>query len=231
MTSFLGVDLGWFGKPTGLAATTLVEGRVVLRSVERMERVDEILAWIETWAGADCVCAVDAPLVIPNSTGIRQGERELNAQFQRFHAGCHPANLGRPFASYVTGFSRSLEASGFRHGPGMPAQAAGRWQIEVHPHAATVSLFGLGRIVKYKRGRRADRARELARLRSLILTLPVDGVELIPEIPTAGPLKPAEDCIDAVLCAFIAAVWWQRAAAGSYVFGTADSGYIVVPAR
>ncbi len=144
--TFLGVDLGWQGRPTGLASATLATGRIVLTAVTRLEAPADILHWIAEHAGPDAVCAVDAPLVIPNATGIRQGERELNARFQRHHAGCHPANLGRPFAAYVTGFSRALEAAGFRHGPDMPPRSPGRWEIEVHPHAATISFFSLGRI-------------------------------------------------------------------------------------
>lgn len=231
MTVALGVDLGWQGKPTGLAAAMVQDRRVVLTEVTRIEDPNEILRWIEDRAGADCVCAVDAPLVIPNATGIRLGERELNARFQRHHAGCHPANLGRPFAAYVTGFSRSLEAAGFAHGPGMQARAAGRSQIEVHPHAASVSFFALDRIVKYKKGHRADRGRELHRLRTLMLEhLPVENVHLIPEVPDTGALKPAEDQIDAVMCACIAAHWWLYGRERNQVFGDAASGYIVVPA-
>jgi predicted RNase H-like nuclease len=232
VTVALGVDLGWQGKPTGLAAGEVRGERLVLTDVARLEGRDEILRWIEERAGRDCVCAVDAPLVIPNATGIRLGERELNARFQRHHAGCHPANLGRPFAAYVTGFSRALQAAGFEHAPGMSARSGGRWQLEAHPHAAAVSFFGLDRIVKYKKGRRADRGRELQRLRDLITgRLPVDNVGLIPQVPEKGALKPAEDQIDAVLCACIAAHWWQHGRQGSDVFGDAASGYVIVPAR
>src|ERR1051325_4891021 len=35
-----------------------------------------------------------ASLVIRNQSSIRPAERELNADFRRFHAGCHAANLG-----------------------------------------------------------------------------------------------------------------------------------------
>src|SRR5438445_203033 len=95
---------------------------------------------------------------------------ELNADFRRFHAGCHAANLGRPFAQKVISFSRRLEALGFGHGASMTPRQEGRFQIEVHPHAATVTLFGLDRIVKYKRGTREQKARELRRLRRLAIS-------------------------------------------------------------
>jgi predicted RNase H-like nuclease len=115
------------------------------------------------------------------------------------------------------------------------ARNKGRYQIEVHPHAATVNLFDLPRIVKYKRGRRSARARELRRLRRLILTrLPLLRPALslrLPAIPSRGPLKPVEDQIDAVLCAYIAAHWWFWASKRNHVYGCGATGYIVVPER
>jgi predicted RNase H-like nuclease len=234
MTRFLGIDLGWYGKPSGLACIELDGTGLVLRNIARVEAVDEILDWIQSEAGqGSAIAAIDAPLVIPNRTGIRVAERELNRDFRRFDAGCHAANLGRPFARNVISFSRRMEKLGFAHGAGIEPRQEGRFQIEVHPHAACVNLFGLPRIVKYKRGRRAQRARELSRLRRLMrLHLPgLDGTSSLklPSVPRVGALKPVEDRIDAILCAYIAASWWLWAAERNSLYGTAEDGYIVVP--
>lgn len=228
MNRFIGVDLGWYGKPSGLASLDWRGGRLVQTKIARLHAVEEILNWIDSEAGANAVVGVDAPLVIPNATGIRPAERELNRDFRRFHAGCHAANLGRPFAQYVTAFSCLLRERGFLHGTTIKRREAGRFQIEVHPHSAMVALFGLDRIVKYKKGRRQERSKELARLRQLILSLPDLDVDL-PEIPAIGNLKPVEDMIDAVLCAYIAANWWRWSRTQNRVYGTAEEGYIVVP--
>jgi predicted RNase H-like nuclease len=210
-----------------------------LGNIARLELVDEILGWIQTeTGGGNAVAAVDAPLVIRNATGIREAERELNKDYRRFDAGCHAANLGRPFAANVTGFSDKLARLGFGHGASMAARAEGRFQIEVHPHAASVSLFGLERIVKYKRGLREARARGLRELRSLLVTrLPALDPPLLsalpevalPEIPSTGSTKAVEDKIDAVICAYVAAYWWFWGAARNRVYGTEVGGYIVVP--
>src|SRR5438876_7885054 len=113
MNRFIGVDLGWYGKPSGLASLVLNKKVLSLRNIARVESAEDILQWIETEAGSgSAMVAVDAPLVIPNQTGIRAAERELNRDFRRFHAGCHAANLGRPFAGKVTAFSRALEELG-----------------------------------------------------------------------------------------------------------------------
>jgi predicted RNase H-like nuclease len=233
MNRFVGVDLGWYGKPSGLASIELNRTGLRLRKIARLEPVSEIFAWIEAEAGENAVVAVDAPTVIRNAAGIRDAERELNRDFRKFHAGCHAANLGRPFSANVLAFSGRLEEMGFGHGAQLRARDPGRFQIEVHPHAAAVSLFGLDQIVKYKRGLREARASELRRLRTLMLThLPQHEPALefrLPAVPSVGPLKPVEDQIDAVLCAYIAAHWWWWGAARNRVYGSRDGGYIVVP--
>ena len=115
----------------------------------------------------------------------------------------------------------------------MEARQKGRFQIEIHPHAASVSLFGLTQIVKYKRGLRDAKARELRRLRRLMLTrLPVENPALtlrLPGVPATGNTKPVEDKIDAVLCAYIGAYWWHWGTERNCVFGSQEEGYIVVP--
>jgi predicted RNase H-like nuclease len=234
MNTFIGVDLGWYGKPSGLASLALDPSGLCLQNVARLESTAEILDWITSEVGAgSAVAAVDAPLVIRNQTGIRQAERELNHDFRRFHAGCHAANLGRPFAVNVTAFSHRLEQLGFANAPTIAPRQEGRFQIEVHPHAATVRLFGLDRIVKYKRGTRLQRAQGLGRLRRLMLSrMPELDPPLsprLPVLPRTGSLKPVEDRIDAVLCAYIAAHWWYWAAERNRLYGSADGGCIVVP--
>ena len=236
MPTFIGVDLGWYGKPSGLASIGLSNGELYLQRVSRVQPSNEILQWIESQAGSgNSVVAVDAPLVIRNQTSIRPVERELNRDFRRFHAGCHAANLGRPFASNVLSFSYNLSILGFLHGADMMPQEEGRFQIEVHPHAAAVNLFDLPRIVKYKRGRRDERASELRRLRKLMASrLPLMDPPLqltLPPVPRVGSLKLVEDQIDAVLCAYVAAHWWSWGNQRNRRYGTIDAGYIVVPNR
>jgi predicted RNase H-like nuclease len=133
----------------------------------------------------------------------------------------------------VISFSRRLETMGFGHGASIEPRQEGRFQIEVHPHAATVNLFGLDRIVKYKRGLRDERARELRRLRTLTLARlsaaqPALSLRL-PAVPATGSTKSVEDKIDAVLCAYAGAHWWFWGKQHNTVYGAEADGYIVVP--
>ncbi len=232
---FLGIDLGWQGKPSGVACLEEQGGVLRLVSLDRLATIPEVLAWVKREAGqGPAVAGVDAPTVIANKTGQRPAERELNAVFRKFDAGCHPANLGRPWAKNVLAFSAALRKLGFADGANLTAKQAGRFQIEVHPHAATVRLFGLQKIFKYKKGRRADRAKELTRLREYLLrnlphfSPPVVDLKL-PELPQRGPLKVAEDQIDAVTCAYVAAHHWMWGQARNTVFGDNEHGFLVVP--
>jgi predicted RNase H-like nuclease len=231
---FIGIDFGWQGKPTGLASLDLRGRTLRLRSMLRLKEVPKILAWVDAEAAAGPAgIGIDAPIVIPNATGMREVDKLMHRHFGRYHAGCYPANLARPFAQRTVALSRALEERGFGHGDALTRRADVRFQIEVHPHAACVQLFDLPQIVKYKKGTLAERRAELGRYREMLLTrLPLlDELEL-PPIPQNGPaLKELEDQMDAVLCAYIAAHWWMYGTARNAVFGTAADGYIVVPAR
>ena len=144
-----------------------------------------------------------------------------------------PLILAVRFAQNVISFSRHLEELGFRHGASIAPRQEGRFQIEVHPHAATITLFGLDRIVKYKRGTREQKARELRRLRRLAMSrLPTLDPALalrLPAVPRTGNTKPIEDKIDAVLCGYIGAHWWLWATQRNKLYGDDENGYIVVP--
>jgi predicted RNase H-like nuclease len=235
--AFIGVDLGWYGKPSGLAVFRWVGRKLKLGDVTRLRNQQHILNWIAKNARADiAVVAVDAPTIIRNKGGIRPAERALNALFRRFHAGCHPANLARPFAKCVLRFSSELESMGFAFRPEIKAQEAGHFQIEVHPHAASVNLFRLPRIVKYKRGRRQKRAEELNRFRKLLLDdlrelEPAVYALSLPKVPGKGSTKEVEDQLDAVLCAYIGAHWWYWGRTRNAVFGDRATGFIVVPSE
>jgi predicted RNase H-like nuclease len=53
----------------------------------------------------------------------------------------------------------------------------------------------------------------------------------LPGVPNTSNLKPVEDQIDAVLCAYIAAHWWYWATRRNHMYGCSETGYIVVPER
>jgi predicted RNase H-like nuclease len=237
---FLGIDLGWQSGPTGVCCLTLGDGGLQLSHLDRLDTTSEVLAWVDRWTAPDIdgVVAVDAPTLIPNQTGMRLPDRLAHQYFGRYDAGCYPANRDRPFAAKLIAFGLALEERGFRHAPATPPQPPGRFQLEVFPHPATVHLFGLRRILKYKKGTLAQRRPELEKLRRLQLqilptlepALPLAAADL-PPIPTTGKaMKAVEDQLDSLTCAYVAAHWWYWGRQKNWVLGDPATGYIVVPA-
>ncbi|MBP0042657.1 MAG: DUF429 domain-containing protein [Roseofilum sp. SBFL] len=167
---FLGIDLGWRSGATGLCCLEWGAGQLHLLDLTTEIDLERILAWIDRQVPSETpgLIAVDAPTLIPNLTGMRLCDRLTHRYFGKYDAGCYPANQQRPFAERTTGFGESLTTRGFSHAPEIMPQTPGRYQIEVYPHPAIVNLFGLERILKYKKGRVGDRRLELSKLREFI---------------------------------------------------------------
>jgi len=237
---FVGIDLGWQSGGSGLCCLVQTARGLKLLGFDHCESRAEVLAQVDRLIppGAPALIAVDAPTLIPNATGMRECDRLAHRYFGKYDAGCYPANRGRPFAAALLEFGLALEARGFRHAPQILPQTPGRYQIELFPHPATIHLFRLSKILKYKKGRIADRRAALNKLRDLLLatlptltlTLPLQATDL-PALPTGGKaLKAVEDQLDRLTCAYAGAHWWWWGLARNWVLGDAEGGYIVVPA-
>jgi predicted RNase H-like nuclease len=236
---FLGIDLGWSSGASGVCCLGWNGNRLVLEDLQRIQALDDLFTWVEQWLppGHGGGVAVDAPTMIGNPTGMRLCDRLAHKHFGRYHAGCYPANLGLPFAERTVGVGNRLTALGFAHAPTMTAQSQGRFQIELFPHPTMVQLFDLDQIIKYKKGKLAERIPELTRLKTLIETrLPqleprLDlATHALPEIPTTGAaLKAVEDQLDSIICAYGAAHWWYWGGDRNWVLGEPPEGYIIVP--
>lgn len=242
---FLGIDLGWKSGASGLCCLEWSSKSLHLLDLNRQQAIADILDWVDNWVPPTepAIIAVDAPTLIPNDTGMRLPDKLTHQYFHHYHAGCYPANLGRPFAQRTVEFGLSLERRGFAHAPSITPQTPGRFQIEVFPHPAIVHLFGLNRILKYKKGKLSDRRLELSKFRQYILdilptlepmlnlaSVPLYSA-LLPEIPATGnALKAVEDQLDSLICAYVAAYWWYWGLERNWVLGDAVTGYIVVPA-
>lgn len=254
---FIGIDLGWSSGASGLCCLNWQNNQLELIECDRQQSLNDILTWIDTQVSPTepAIIAVDAPTIIANLTGMREADKLTHKHFGRYHAGCYPANLSRPFAQKTVEFGLCLEARGFVHAPIIEAQKLGRYQIEVFPHPATINLFKLDKIIKYKKGKLAERQLELMKLCQYIVDilptleptlnlsfgtgkmpvscgkgiLPVSGSNL-PEIPTSvATLKALEDKLDALLCAYIGAHWWYWGRERNLVLGDRTTGYIVIP--
>ncbi|AHJ31358.1 DUF429 domain-containing protein [Nodularia spumigena CS-584] len=240
---FIGIDLGWKSQPSGLCCLELIAGELQIIDLDRIELIADILAWIDKTVEPNepAIIGVDAPTLIPNAIGSRLPDKLTHKYFGKYHAGCYPANQKLPFAERTVNFGLELESRGFDHAPTIDPQKLGRYQIEVFPHPAIVNLFKLERILKYKKGRINERRLELIKLQNYILNiLPTLTPSLctlrlcrsFSEIPTTGAaLKAAEDKLDSLICAYVAAHWWYWAEQRNLVLGDRTTGYIVIPGK
>ena len=229
---YVGIDLAWGERQrTGLAVLD-AEGQLVhLSSVHTDEEIEDALTPFTEGA---CIVGIDAPLIVPNATGSRIAEQELNRDFHRFEAGAHPTNTGKP--EFVNG-SRGARICKLLRLDMDPRSGRERRALEVYPHPATIVLFNLARTLKYK----DKRGRTLDGLRTELLRL-MDHLErLVPPDPTWRSLRTqvedatrkadlgrAEDQIDAVVCAYVALMahrWPTRLT----TYGSFEQGYIVTP--
>ena len=246
---FIGLDLAWSPKNgTGAAAIEGDErgGRLVASALLRDD--EAIVEFVREQAGegpcAPAIVAVDAPLRVPNEEGRRPAEAEIGQLFARHHAGAHPANRRRLAVGGVVrgeALVERLAALGFVHRPEIAALMPVRQVVEVYPHPAMVSIFGLERILKYKARRTVAPAARLAAfeqyhdlLGSLATAEPAlhGADELIGRVLVGlrrAELKDHEDRLDGLMCAYVAHYLWRWGMARARVFGSLERGYITSP--
>jgi predicted RNase H-like nuclease len=238
---YVGVDLAWGQRNrTGLAVLDST-GRLLESASVRAD--EEIVAFVDRHATDTLVAALDAPLVVPNETGRRPCEALVGQVFGRFGAGAYPANRGNPsFVPQPRGARLATEL-GWEMNPSVAPSIGRRVCIEVYPHPAMVSLFGLTHVIPYK----VKPGRDLPALKDAYRRL-LDHLEAncgavlrLAESPRWPALRSAaagaarkseldliEDEIDAIFCAYLA--WlWATDHGQMMVFGDYTSGYIVTP--
>lgn len=252
MRTIVGIDLAWGERAaTGVAVARIVgddpagaRAEVVTTATVRSD--DDIAALVPA---GPVVVAIDAPLDVPNETGRRACDAAISRCFGRYSAGAYPANRSIPWLAEPRGgrlaarLGLSLDPRGVLDPSSRVAGA--RVALEVYPHAATVVLFGLDRILAYKprRGRGLeDRRAALRTLLAHLATLadaspPLDVtagprwttlVAAVDGAPTMAALDRVEDEVDAHTCAYVgvlAALAPERLA----VVGEPRAGEVVTP--
>lgn len=241
---FIGVDLAWNAdhRHSGIAVMEGGRTSVCLTSLAPpIHSLDGVIQLIKENLGDCMLVAVDASLIVPNEVGQRPCERTIGQVFGRYGASCHSSNRNRPHFDSGERLVRALLPHGFAHGCPLPQGGCGRWVIEVYPHPAMLRLFGLSRILSYKKGTVTQRRSGLQLLQGHLgrLVGKHSGLassacleRLLREAPEARAgqaLKQLEDQLDAVLCAYIAWHVWRWGERRNEVYGDLAGGYVVVP--
>lgn len=172
------------------------------------------------------VIAIDMPVARNPVAGRRYADRAVSRIFGNAWATTHSPTAARP-GEHGRRFAENLRAAGFSLVTACGA-TAGPALIEVYPLAALVRLLGLARRPPYKVARSArywpglppaDRIDRLIeqwasiaailgqRIKGLPFSLPARS-----RIKTLAALKPFEDMLDAVICAYVGALFLRGAA-------------------
>ena len=243
-TVFVGIDLAWGPRNrTGVVAAaggSVVDSRTVVSD-------DQICDWLDPYMGCPVLVAIDAPLIVRNPAGTsRPCDRKISKVFGASHAGAHSANLGLAAFSDSVRAERLARRLGLSTDPYIQPGQPVRRMIEVYPHPAMVSLFGLSYTLKYKakRGRSMVDRRQafaalIAHLERLTISDPPLSVATAPRwdelrdslvVATSdGQLDLIEDELDAYMCAYIGFYYWTHGASRCRVVGDVETGYIVTP--
>ncbi|MFE4106430.1 DUF429 domain-containing protein [Almyronema epifaneia] len=233
---FIGLDLGWLASSrSGVCVLQPEASALVFGSWHILSPHQALLDWLDQIIlnQPQVAIAVDAPLIIPNASGMRLPDRLLHQHFGRYHAGCYPANQNLPFYPAMRDFTAALEQRGFVHA--VDGTTHGRVMLEVYPHAASIALFGLPRILKYKKGKVTERRQGLAQLFALQQKYfsrlqPSLALDFTIDLNQKGAaLKALEDKLDALTCAYLAAYWVWHGQRQNSIYGDRQSGYIIVP--
>lgn len=228
----VGIDLAWSTGTTGLAAVDDTGRLLVSTSVQDD---NEIAGWIDQLRRPPQVVAVDAPLVVPNDTGQRPAERLIARHFGRYGASAHSAN--RHLLGDEPRAMRLARRFGWTVDPLTRPSDDRPVCIEVYPHPAIISLFGLSYRLAYKKGRVDARLPEfmalLSHLESITELQLVDNprwrqIRAAAAARQPGVLGRYEDEIDAIVCAHLAWLWAQHPET-LHVYGSLDEGYIIAP--
>ncbi|WP_028801734.1 DUF429 domain-containing protein [Streptomyces sp. 142MFCol3.1] len=263
---YIGIDLAWSeGGPrsrpneTGVAVVD-ASGEVLDCGWTR--GIDETVAWLgEAAAGGPALAFVDAPLVVDNPSGQRPCEREVGRRYGRWKVSANSTNLASPRLAGVV-LRERLRAAGWVYDDGRCGPPrAGRAMSECYPYTTLVGAAEWGYTEQrptYKRRPagvpaaewRAVRAAECDRLIGRLAGLAAADPPLrISSHPVSrrladepSPLASAaykhrEDLVDALVCAWTAALWVRHGRARCQVLGDdspaapGTAATIIAPAR
>ncbi|MFJ9564821.1 DUF429 domain-containing protein [Streptomyces fuscichromogenes] len=263
---FIGVDLAWAQsrartKPneTGVAA---VDGQGVVVACGWTRGLEETMSWLaRTAVDGSTLAFVDAPLVVDNPVGQRTCEREVGRRYGRWKVSANSTNQSSPRQAGVL-LRQWLQESGWTYDDGTGGPPTGGLVLsECYPYTTLVGAAELGYDQErptYKRRParvptarwRAVRAAECDRLIARLAGLAAADPPLLlsshpssrrllsePSPQKAADYKHREDLIDALLCAWTAALWSRHGRARCQVLGADDplppgpAATIIAPAR
>jgi len=235
---YLGLNLAWAPRtPSGGAVIEATEEGVKLISTTSLRAHEDILAWIARNRGRQgAVLAVNAPIIVENTSGARQCDRALMEHFSRHLLDEYQANTVN--ASHPRTMGRAMMRMGFDPDP----SAEGDRVIETCNKAIQVLLFDVDRPIRLKSGPVGARKDAVSRFRETMWEMLSDAdPPLLPspalsrllraDLPSSNGSRVGEleDRLEATLSAYIAAYLALRGPHECAFLGDLENGYILLP--
>jgi predicted RNase H-like nuclease len=270
VTRFLGVDLAWReqrddlpANETGVAVLDPA-GRILDAGWTR--GVPDSLAWANAAAaGHDAVMFVDASLVVRNPSGQRPCEKQVGQRYGAWKVSAHSTNLRSPRLAGVRLLSLAEQAGWWYSDGSAGPPTRGRVISECYPFCTLVGAAELGYEQERPRYKRQPRQLPVAIWRPRRAATCDELIRRLGQLASADPplrlnshpvtrqlaaepsplgdvaYKHREDLIDALLCAWTAALWVRHGLRRCQVLGLPDgaaagtaaapAATIIVPAR
>lgn len=266
MTQYIGIDLAW-GEGTAKRAANesglaVIDETGAVLHAGWARGINAVADWIAETAEPGAILAIDAPLVIHNESGMRLCERQTGMGYGRWKVSANASNTVMGWQGGVALRDR-LERLGFTYSDGTTTpDPLERTFFECYPYTTIVGMAELGYDDERPRYKRLDKSMPVAQSRQ---ARAVACNELIRRLDRMGsvdppldisshtvsrilldspspiddvPYKHREDMLDALICAWTAAIWHQHGDARVQILGCDDTpdaqgrrATIVAPAR
>lgn len=236
---YLGLDLAWAPRASSAGAVMEpTEDGVRLVSTAHLRAHEDVLSWVARNRGrSGAILAVNAPLIVENSSGRRPVDQELEHHFGRYLVDEYAVNTVN--ASHPRTIARALTRMGFDLDP----QAEGDRMIETWTQPAQIMLFGLDRPLRTKTGPIGGRKDAASRYRDLVygklpfMTPSLEDSAALEELVggemsslNGTRLGELEEKLDAVLCAYVASYLDLCGPEACAFLGDLRAGYVLLPA-
>lgn len=189
--------------------------------------IKELLNAAEKLAGNKVdIVTIDMPVSTKEITGGRDADKAVSSAFGAYGAGVFmpkadwPGKLGKTLTN-------DFEAEGYTLAvPGTEPGALGKL-IEVYPHPALMMLLDEDYRLLYKKGDLEVRLQNLNRINQALCHKFGSTSLILPEFPTTkAALKPYEDAIDALVCAWVGTCYLEGCIQSYPDKGTTDAIWV-----
>lgn len=236
---YMGLDLAWAPRNSsgGAVLERTADGGLVVTSTASLRAHEDILAWIARSRGrSGAIVAVNAPVIVENSSGRRPCDVLLQQHFGQHHIDEYQVNTVN--STHPRTMGRALMRMGFDPNP----SAEGDRIVETCNQAAQILLFDVDRPIRLKVGPVGARKEAVLRFRETLWNMLSDSDPGLEPSPPLDALLHAdlgasngtrvgeiEEQLEAVLTAYTAAYLHIRGPEACAYLGDLREGYILIP--